>query len=49
MTTPTTVPELQLHDLCEIMPPHTKEEFKELKEEVSDVQPRRRPDRQGVN
>ena len=45
MTTPTTttttaaetvpaVRSLSLHDLCKIMPPHTKEEFKELKEDI---------------
>jgi hypothetical protein len=32
-TTPT-VPALALHDLCKIMPPHSKEEFKELKEDI---------------
>ena len=43
MTTPTTtttdtgvtaVPALSLHDLCKIMPLHTKEEFEELKEDI---------------
>jgi hypothetical protein len=30
----TTVRSLALHDLCKIMPPHTKEEFNELKEDI---------------
>jgi ParB-like chromosome segregation protein Spo0J len=30
----TVVRELALHDLCKIMPPHTKEEFEELKEDI---------------
>jgi hypothetical protein len=32
--TVTKVPELLLHDLCKIMPPHTKKEFEELKEDI---------------
>jgi len=28
------VPNLALHDLCKIIPPHTEEEFKELKEDI---------------
>src|SRR6516165_11635096 len=32
--TVTAVPALSLHDLCKIMPLHTKEEFEELKEDI---------------